>query len=213
MKLYGIIIGILISILGGYAIVLEMDLFVNLGWLVGILFVLSGIMLLIPKIKELLASRGEKKEPQKMVKEKPVKKDNTKNILGVISVAIGVILFLSGVTKTITDLGIVYLVGACVMFYGIIQLSALTKTPKQEEPEKPSKKRKKKVQEPEKKKVNKTLIVCCVLSLLIGGLAIYSSFISFISVKELIAYNLMMQGINVVVITLDMYSKGEKAYR
>lgn len=146
-----------------------------------------------------------------MVKENPVKKDNTKNILGIISVVLGFILFISGVTKTITDLGIVYLVGACVMFYGIIQLSALTKTPKQDETEKPSKKRKKKVQEPEKKKMNKTLIVCCVISLLIGGLAIYSSFISFISVKELIAYNLMMQGINVVVIALDTYKKGERA--
>lgn len=211
MRAFGVIIGILISILGGYAIVLEMDLFLNLGWLLGILFILSGIMLLIPKLKEIKQSWGKKKEPQKMVKEKPVKKDNTKNILGAISVAIGIILLISGVTKTITDLGIVYLVGACVMFYGVIQLSALTKTPKEEETGKTSKKRKKKVQEPERKKNNKTMIVCCVISLLIGGLAIYSSFISFISVKELVAYNIVMQGINVVVIALDTYKKGERA--
>ena len=123
-----------------------------------------------------------------------------------VSAIIGIVLLASGASKTLTDLGTVYLVGACVMFFGIIQLSTLTKTPKEEETEEPSKKRKKKKQEPEKKKEShKIMIVCCVVSLVIGGLAIYNSFVSFVSVDKLIAYNIVMQGVNVVQIALDTY--------
>ena len=51
------------------------------------------------------------------------------------------------------------------------------------------------------------MIVCCVVSLVIGGLAIYNSFVSFVSVDKLIAYNIVMQGVNVVQIALDTYKK------
>ena len=201
MRAFGVILGILISILGGYAFFGEMDLFLRLGWLLGILFILAGAMLLVPKFKEI---RNSKKDQGK---DKP-KKDHTKTILGSISIIIGIVILISGASKTLTNLGTVYLVGACVMFFGIIQLSALTKTPKEEEPEKPSKKRKKKNQEPEKKKEShKIMIVCCIVSLIIGGLAIYNSFISFVSVDKLIAYNIVMQGVNVVQIALNTYKK------
>ena len=140
-----------------------------------------------------------------------IQRNKTKTILGSISAIIGIVLLASGASKTLTDLGTVYLVGACVMFFGIIQLSTLTKTPKEEETEEPSKKRKKKKQEPEKKKEShKIMIVCCVVSLVIGGLAIYNSFVSFVSVDKLIAYNIVMQGVNVVQIALDTYKKGER---
>lgn len=216
MRAFGVILGILISILGGYAFFMEMDLFLRLGWLLGILFILAGVMLLVPKFKEIKLERARKKEQDLQVrksskkdqgKDKP-KKDHTKTILGSISIIIGIVILISGASKTLTDLGTVYLVGACVMFFGIIQLSTLTKTPKEEEPEKPSKKRKKKNQEPEKKKEShKIMIVCCIVSLIIGGLAIYNSFISFVSVDKLIAYNIVMQGVNVVQIALDTYKK------
>ena len=198
MRAFGVILGILISILGDYAFFMEMDMFLRLGWLLGILLILAGVMLLIPKFREI-----------KLAKVK--KKDHTKTILGSISAIIGIVLLASGASKTLTDLGTVYLVGACVMFFGIIQLSTLTKTPKEEETEEPAKKRKKKKQEPEKKKEShKIMIVCCVVSLVIGGLAIYNSFVSFVSVDKLIAYNIVMQGVNVVQIALDTYKKGER---
>ena len=54
------------------------------------------------------------------------------------------------------------------------------------------------------------MIACCVVSLIIGGLAIYNSFVSFVSVDKLIAYNIVMQGVNVVQIALDTYKKGER---
>ena len=193
MRAFGVILGILISILGGYAFFMEMDMFLRLGWLLGILLILAGVMLLIPKFREIKLAKVKKKV-------------HTKTILGSISAIIGIVLLASGASKTLTDLGTVYLVGACVMFFGIIQLSTLTKTPKEEETEEPSKKRKKKKQEPEKKKEShKIMIVCCVVSLVIGGLAIYNSFVSFVSVDKLIAYNIVMQGVNVVQIALDTY--------
>lgn len=222
MRILGVILGILISIMGGYAMMLDTELFLNIGWLLGVLIVVSGIMLLVPKFKEMAAAKKEKKETAELVskkkdrknknQEKPVKKDNTNNVLGGISVALGMIIFLSGVTKTITELGVVYLMGACVLCFGLIQLSALTKKKDKQEPEKPSKKKKKKHQpEPEpEKKSNKTTIVCCVLSLVLGALAVYSSFITFMEVKELIAYNTVMQGVNVVLIMLNTYKKGER---
>ena len=53
MRTFGVILGILISILGGYAFFMEMDMFLRLGWLLGILLILAGVMLLIPKFREI----------------------------------------------------------------------------------------------------------------------------------------------------------------
>lgn len=220
MRILGVILGILISIMGGYAIVLDTELFLNIGWLLGVLIVVSGIMLLVPKFKVMAAAKKQKKETVEPVskkkarknnnQEKPVKKDNTNTVLGCISVALGMIIFLSGVTKTITELGVVYLMGACVLCFGLLPLSAMTKKKDKEEPEQSSKKKKKKQQPEPEKKNNKTTIVCCVLSLVLGALAVYSSFITFMEVKELIAYNTVMQGVNVVLIMLNTYKKGER---
>lgn len=197
MRGFGIIAGILLSILGGYAFFMEIEMFVRLGWLLGVVFIMNGLVLVIPAIRE----KKKTKEPEEPVKrkkkkksEEPKKKDYTNNILGGISIGIGFVIFLSGMTKTVTGVSLVYLVGSCVMFYGWIQLSVLTKEPKKEE----------------QKEGRKTKIVCCVISLIIGALAVCHSFMETVTIDKLVSYNLVMQGVNCVVLALDVHKKKVK---
>lgn len=166
MRGFGVIAGILLSILGGYAFFMEMDMFIRLGWLLGIVIVMNGAVLIIPAIRE---------------------KIQEKKILGGISIGVGFVIFLSGVTKTLTDVSLVYLAGSLVMFYGVIQLSAITKE--------------------KKKEGQATKIVCCVISLVIGALAVCHNFMETVTIDKLISYNLVMQGVNCVVLALDIHKK------
>ncbi len=214
MRGLGIIAGILLSILGGYAFFMEIDMFVRLGWLLGIVFMINGAVLIVPAIQEKIKAKKKAAEPEPPVRrkkkkqpEQPKKKDYTNNILGGISIGVGFIIFLSGITKTLTDISLVYLVGSCVMFYGVIQLSVLTKEPKEEESKPAKKKKKANVEAEEKQEGKTTTIVCCVISLVIGALAVCHSFMDIMSIDKLVSYNLVMQGVNCVVAALNVHKK------
>ncbi len=208
MRGFGIIAGIMMSIMGGYAFFMEMDLFVRLGWMLGIVFILNSFVLLFPLLRE----KGLAKFKTKQNLENGSKKDYTNNILGWITLIVGILIFIAGVAKTLTGLALVYVVGSCVMFYGWLPLSKLTKKPEVEAKEKQQqpvkrKKKKKAVQIEEKKESNKTLIICSVISLALGALAICNNFIETLDSDRIVAYSLVMQGIDNVLLAIDTYKK------
>ncbi len=222
MRGFGIIAGIMMSILGGYAFFMEMDLFVRLGWMLGIVFILNSLVLLFPMIQEKrlekIRAKREAEKPQppitrkkkKKHEEEPEKRDYINNILGGISLVVGLLIFIAGIAKTLTGLALVYVVGSCVMFYGWIPLAKLTQKPEKEETQKPVRKKKKATSNAEKKGKNKTLIVCSVISLLLGALAICNNFIGGLNADRIVAYALVMQGINGVILTMNTYKKKAK---
>ncbi len=220
MKKFGIITGIMMSIMGGYAFLMKMELFVKLGWILGIVFILNSLVLLLPFFKEKqLAKQKEKLEAEKPAppvnrkkkrkhEKEPEKKDPTNTILGFISLVVGVLILIAGIAKTLSGTALVYVVGSCVMFYGWIQLAQMTQVLKKEEEPKPTKKKKKPIKKEEKKN-DKTLTICSVISLLLGALAICNTFMN-LNEGRLVAYSLIMLGIDGVIISLNTYQKKTK---
>ncbi len=228
MRGFGIIAGIMMSIMGGYAFFMDMEIFVRLGWMLGVVFILNGLVLTLPTIREKIqAKKNEKKKAleasdqtasstnrKKRKKHEPEseKKDNTNNVLGVLSLIVGALIFISGAAKTLSGMALLYVVGSCVMFYGWLPLSKMAKVLKKEEETSVSvKKKKKPVKKEEPKENQKTIVVCAVISLILGALAICNNFFEGISEDRLVAYNLVMQGVNGVLLTTNTYKKKAKA--
>lgn len=228
MRAFGIIAGIMMSIMGGYAFFLDMEIFVRLGWMLGVVFILNSLVLLLPTIQEKRAAKLKAKElanqPEAPLSRKKTKqekkrqheaelqkKSNINPVLGGISLVVGILIFISGAAKTLTGMALVYVVGSCVMFYGWLQIYNITKTPKKEEQDRTIRKKKKAPQiDEDKKKDKKTIMICGVISLLLGGLAVCNTFIESFSVDRLVAYNLVMQGVNGVLIATITYPKKQK---
>lgn len=108
MKIIGIITGVLITILGGYAMCVPLRTFLGIGWLLGIIMLVSGI--------EILVLEFSKK-----------KKDAWQILIGVLETIGGGFLLFSGIQRMITDVMVVYIIGIVITFYGAFQIISVCK--------------------------------------------------------------------------------------
>ncbi|MBQ7875551.1 MAG: DUF308 domain-containing protein [Oscillospiraceae bacterium] len=120
------------------------------------------------------------------------KKDIWQCVLGIIvSVGGGIILF-NTVSRVMTDVTLAYLAGFVIVAYGIEMIYSACKGMKQ----------------------SKTMgilgIICGILSVLAGGFSIMHPVLTMISVGYLIAFSVIMQGINMIVMAFAI-DKAKKA--
>lgn len=164
MRILAIITGVLTVILGIYGLAVPFRVFLGLGWLVGVLFLINGIESIFG---------GFTNKP---------KKDVWLCILGVIEAISGVLLLCNAGARFLSDAMIAGFAGFAVIIYGVVLLVRGFKT----------------------YKVSKGMgilsIVCGVLAILAGIFALSHPILTMISVGYLICANVLMQGINMVVL-------------
>ena len=112
-------------------------------------------------------------------------------ILGVLEGLGGIILLFSGVQRFLTDIMATYLVGASVLIYGIFQIVAGVK----------------KFKDSKGKAI--LAIVCGVLSIIVSIIAFTHPVLTMFSVGYMIAFAVLMQGINMIVLAVNFGKESE----
>lgn len=100
MKVVGIITGVLMGILGVYAMFVPVRTFLGIGWALGLVLLMNGIEMVI-------VGAGQKKKQAGQI------------VMGILAAVAGCILLFSGVQRVLTDVMIAYIVGFAVLIYGI----------------------------------------------------------------------------------------------
>lgn len=132
-----------------------------------------GILLFVNGIELVIVSLSKKK------------KEIGACILGVLEGVAGLILLFNGVQRILTDMTAAYLVGVSILVYGIFQIFKGTKVYK------------------ESKGKGILGIICGVLSIVVSILSFTHPVLTMISVGYLIAFMILMQGINMIVIAVN----------
>lgn len=99
MKTLAIITGILTAILGFLAFTMPLRVFLGLGWILGVLFIINGVELIIGAFTK--------------------KTDIWQCILGVVVSIGGGILLFNTLSRVITDIALAYVAGFVIIAYGI----------------------------------------------------------------------------------------------
>ena len=97
----------------------------------------------------------------------------------------GIILLFSGIQRFITDVMAAYMVGAIILIYGIFQIAAGTKVYKTS------------------KGKGILSIVCGVLSVIVSIISFTHPILTMISAGYMIAFSVLMQGINMIVLGIN----------
>lgn len=108
MKIVGIITGVLMSILGVYAMCVPIRTFLGIGWLLGALLLVNGIEMIVLEFGK-------------------AKKNVWQIVLGVLGIIAGMILLFNGMQRALTDVMVVYTVGIFIIFYGVFHIIAACK--------------------------------------------------------------------------------------
>ena len=165
-------------------------------WITGILTVLLGFYAVVRPMRTFLAIgwilgtlllvNGIELVILSLSKEK---KDIGACVLGVVEGLAGVVLLFSGLQRFLTDIMATYLVGVSILIYGIFQIAGGIKA----------------------LKVSKgkgiLAIICGVLSIIISFIAFSHPLLTMFSVGYMIAFSILMQGINMIVLAVNMGSK------
>lgn len=171
MKVIGIITGILMMILGGYAMTVPFRTFLGIGWFLGILFLVNGIEMVIHALGK--------------------KKNIWQTIMGVLLSIGGVLILFNGVQRFLMDRMLAYLIGFYVIISGVTQIYDGVKNMK------------------EAKGVNILKIICGVLSIIVGIFSVLHPILTMFSLGYLIAFALIFQGINMILLVIGMGKKKE----
>lgn len=167
IKIVAMITGVLTVLLGIYTIVRPLRTFLSVGWILGVLLLVNGIELVV------ISMSKEKKKIGAIV-------------LGVLEAIGGLILLFSGVQRILTDITAAYLVGLCILVYGIYQIINGTKIYK------------------ESKGKGVLGIICGILSVLISLMSFTHPILTMFSVGYMIAFSILMQGINMIVLAVSI---------
>ncbi len=120
------------------------------------------------------------------------KKDIGGCILGVLEGLGGIILLFSGVQRFLTDIMATYLVGASVLIYGIFQIVAGVKKFK------------------DSKGKGILAVICGVLSIIVSIIAFSHPVLTMFSVGYMIAFSVLMQGVNMIVLAVNFGKESEE---
>lgn len=167
MKVLGTITGAIMCVLGIYAFCVPFQVFLGIGWLIGILMAVHGI--------EMCIAEFSKK-----------KKDALKCVLGILLALFGFILLFSNLQRFFTDLMIAYMAGAAVVVYGVWQIVNGAKNLK------------------EVKGRSILSVVVGVISAICGIVLMLHPIITMISLGYVIAFSILMQGIDMIIIALSI---------
>ncbi|MDD6572549.1 MAG: DUF308 domain-containing protein [Thermoflexaceae bacterium] len=165
-------------------------------WITGILTVLLGLYAVVRPMRTflsigwilgtLLLVNGIELVILSLSKEK---KEIGTCILGVVEGLAGIILLFSGLQRFLTDIMATYLVGVSIFIYGIFQITGGVRS----------------------LKVSKgkgiLVIICGVLSIIVSMIAVSHPILTMFSVGYIIAFSILMQGINMIVLAINMGSK------
>ena len=117
---------------------------------------------------------------------KDKKKDIWHCILGIVIALAGCILIFGGLQRILTDVMVACLVGICLLIYGVFEvISGCRKYG-------------------EKKGSSILLVICGILSVIVGVIAIGHPVMTMISIGYIIAFNILLQGINMVLLFARM---------
>ncbi len=174
MKALGIITGIAMMVLGFYAVGVPFQTFLGLGWLLGVLLIVNGVEMAVRAL-------GQKK------------KDILQGLLSIVVVIGGITLLCNFVSRFMTDVAIAYLIGICVIVYGIEEIIVGTKTVKTE------------------KTMGAIKLVCGILSLIAGVFAVMHPFMTMFSVGYIIAFSVVFQGVDIILLSFSTGKKKEEA--
>ena len=137
-----------------------------------------GIFLLINGIELVILSLSKEK------------KNITACILGVLEALAGIILLSSGIQRFITDVMAAYMVGAVILIYGIFQIVGGIKTYSTS------------------KGKGILSIICGILSVIVSIVSFTHPVLTMISAGYMIAFSVLMQGINMIVLGIN-FGKAE----
>lgn len=115
---------------------------------------------------------------------KKEKKDIWKIVLGVVVAILGLVLICNGIQRFLADVMVAYMIGASIIVSGINQIIVGSKLCKVS------------------KGTGILSIVCGVLSVIIGLLAFGHPILTMISVGYIIGFCVMLQGINLIVMSV-----------
>ena len=104
----------------------------------------------------------------------------------------GIVLLFSGVQRFLTDIMATYLVGGSVLIYGIFQIVAGVKKFK------------------DSKGKGILAIICGVLSIIVSIIAFTHPVLTMFSVGYMIAFSVLMQGINMIVLAVNFGKASEE---
>ncbi len=168
-------------------------------WVTGILTVLLGIYAVVRPMRTflsigwilgiLLLVNGIELVMLSLSKDK---KDIGACILGVLEGLGGIVLLFSGIQRFLTDIMATYLVGGSVLLYGIFQIVAGVKKFK------------------DSKGKGILAIICGVLSVIVSIIAFTHPILTMFSVGYMIAFSVLMQGINMIVLALNLGKASEE---
>ncbi len=170
MKALGIITGILMMLLGGYALTVPFKTFLGIGWVLGALFLINGIQMAVYAFSR-------------------KKKDILQGVIGILITIGGVIILFNGVQRFLTDVMIAYFVGFYVIICGVMQICNGAKNIKAD------------------KGINILKIICGVFSVIAGVFAALHPFMTMFSIGYLIAFSVIFQGVNMILLAVGMEKK------
>lgn len=114
------------------------------------------------------------------------KKEIGASILGVLEGLGGIVLLFSGIQRFLTDLTVTYLIGGSVLIYGIFQIMVGVKVFKGS------------------KGKGILAIICGVLSVIVSIIVFTHPILTMFSVGYIIAFSVLMQGINMIVLAINL---------
>ena len=103
MKAFGIIMGALTALWGVVAFTMPIGTFLGMGWILGLLLLLTGVLLMLIGIKS---------DPKAF----------KKVLVGVLVAVVGTIIFIGAASKFLSNLMAIYTVSACLIVFGAIAI-------------------------------------------------------------------------------------------
>lgn len=141
---------------------------------------LLGILFLMNGIQMMIRAFSQKK------------KDVLQGIIGILIAVGGVLILFNSAQRFLTDMMIAYLIGFYVIISGVVQICIGAKNVKVE------------------KGINILKIVCGVLSIVAGIFAVMHPFMTMFSVGFLVAFSIIFQGIDVILLAIAIGKKDSK---
>ena len=101
MKAFGIIVGALTALWGAFALTVPIGTFMGVGWILGLLLLVTGV---------LLAAIGIKGDP----------KSFKKVLVGIIIAVFGGMIFFGAASRFFSNVMLIYIISGCLILFGIV---------------------------------------------------------------------------------------------
>ena len=103
MKAFGIIMGVLTALWGAFALTVPVGTFLGVGWILGLLLLVTGV---------LLAAFGIKGDP----------KSFKKVLVGVVIAVLGGMIFFGAASRFFSNVMLIYTISACLILFGVVAI-------------------------------------------------------------------------------------------